>query len=206
MRILTIGSERYLNRVNSVAVMSADAAQSYPGLLGAEQRLTQEEAEALTDITVTDYSASTKLCAGVYKVVRLKSSASVAAKRGCLVYWDTGVAPNLFQVTTDVVGAQGPVAGVLINVITAGYYGIIQTEGVAYCLAKSSITTTGATGQVLVAVTDTQGRVDNVADATAITEAILQTVVGRAYDVPANGTLGRVALNIAMKLPQVENH
>lgn len=201
-QIWTLGSERYINRVNTVAVMSADSAQSYPGLLGAEHYYTQEEAERLTDTTVTDYSTSTKLSAGVYKIVKLKSSASVAAKRGCLVYWDTSVEPSIFQVTTDVIGANGAVAGVLCNVITAGYYGIIQVDGIAWCLCKGTITTTGATGQPLVAVTDTQGRVDNVADATAITEAILQTAcVGRAYDAPANGALKRVALDIAMKIP-----
>ena len=48
---------------------------------------------------------------------------------------------------------------------------------------------------------DTQGRVDNVADATSVTEAVLQTYVGRFWDAPANGALKRVCLDIAMKVP-----
>src|SRR5574343_222762 len=102
-QLITIGGERYLNRVNFQYPMSTDPAQAYPGLLGAEFTLTDAEAAMLTDTTVTDYSTSTKLKAGTYKVVKLKSSASVAAKRGCLVYWDTSANPEDFQVTTDVI-------------------------------------------------------------------------------------------------------
>lgn len=157
----TLGGERYLNKVNYQYVMSSDVAQQYPGLLGAEHTYIQDEAEALTDTSVTGYSSSTKLGPGTYKIVKFHTTLTITPARGVATYWKAGEDPDSFIVTTDAPTGGTQFAGLCINVVTAGYYGIIQISGVGHALGKaSSLTNTGAVGQRLSIVSAT-GAWDN---------------------------------------------
>lgn len=148
--LITLGSERYINRVNYQFPMSTDVGQSYPGLLGAEFTLSQEDAERLTDTTVSGYSSSTKLGPGRYKIVKFASSLTITPARGLAVYWKAAQSPNEFIVTTDAPTGHSLFAGICLNAVTAGYYGIILVEGFTHIQCKaSSITKSGAVGDVL---------------------------------------------------------
>lgn len=85
----------------------------------------EADALALYDSTVG------VLYGGIYTYVLTKSTSTAPFTRGLAVFWDTGVANSVYQVTADESGLQGVglFAGVTINTITRGYAHWVQSAG-----------------------------------------------------------------------------
>ena len=148
--LMTLGSERYLNKVNYQYILSTDVAQQYPGLLGKKWTIDQATAENLTDSSVAGYSSSTKLGPGTYQLVKFASGLSITPARGLAVYWKAGEEPGSFVVTTDQPTGGTQFAGICINAVTAGYYGfILVSPGIGHVKGAAALSQTGAVGQPL---------------------------------------------------------
>jgi len=197
-RIVHRGSKFYLNQTIGTLIgttgpsspTAADLAQGFTGLLGEKHTYTRAQAQAATDTTVTGYGATTKLEGGTYQLVKVASTITGTPVRGCLAYWHTTSANlDTFQVTPDADAGTSLFAGVFINAPAAGEYCWIQTGGLAWFLGVAAPTKTAAVGDLLFAsVVSNVSRVDNKADATAITSGNLRGLVGRAYDaLPGSG-------------------
>lgn len=158
--IVTLGSNRYLNKANDTYPGAESAEQTYPGLAGKIVTLTKEEAEALTDITVTDYTSSTKLLAGRYQYVKVAAALTITPARGLAAWWDPTVNNETFTVDSDAPTTNSLLAGFFINAPTAGKYCWIALDR-AYAKGKaSSLTDAAAVGQILTVVA-AAGTVDN---------------------------------------------
>lgn len=163
------------------------------GLNGGDYiRVTDTEAASLQLSTVGN------LFRGVYRRVKVNGG---TFKRGQLLFWD-------FSSTTPTVTNVEPtgvslIAGVFINAdagLTAGNWAWIQTEGVATCLFRATITKSGAIGDEIYAAAQGAGAdnatVDNLADATTLTSVQLRHQVGVAIEAPANAGLKKVLLKL----------
>lgn len=154
---------RYLNDVNdaipgaSVAGYTGQPPQ-YAGQVGAVMELNSGEASKLSDTAVAT------LYEGLYQYVQLATPLTQATGVGVPVYWSN---PDTHLVTTDHLASNGSFAGVLINAVTAGNYGFIQTAGKASCKTIGSITKgTPAAGDCLAIKAATDGGFDVPADNT----------------------------------------
>lgn len=179
----------YLNTVNDQFCGGGDASPGYaPGQLLKTKRLTNAQALALSKTSVGT------LYAGVYQYVQTLSTQSQAAVLGNATFWKTA-ANYVSGIVSSDGGAtvEGRFAGVFLNVITAGYYGWIQIDGMASCAFKSSVSDT--TDGNAVRVTTTTFTFDSVADATAnATYGTSKGVVGTAMEAAASSTVSRVLL------------
>lgn len=202
-RVITRGSNFYLNQIAGTYIGTSEANQSYKGLIGAEKVMTRQEAQAATDPAVTNYSSTTLLEKGVYKLVQLKSSLTGTVRRGVLAYWSATAADlGKFIVTCDQPTGGSQFAGVFLNAPTASQYAWIQIKGLAYVLSVASPTKTAAVGDLLFAsVVSNVSRVDNHADATAITAANLRSLVGVAFEALSGGAMTRMYIKGAVELP-----
>lgn len=161
----TLGSDRYLNDVNSSYIGSYDGIQEYKGMLGREIWLSDSEALALTNLSQTDYLSTTPLLGGCYKLVKMKSTKTITPARGLACYWDPTASTDAFQVTSDAPTGKTQFAGVFINAVSVSKYAWILVEGLAYIKGKASaLTATGAVGDLLSIVT-AAGTFDNQATA-----------------------------------------
>ena len=143
------------------------------------------------------------LYGGVFQYVQFYASESAAAAIGRPVAWaydQVTVAADVYKafqsyiVTTDTNSAlrTGRTAGVALCVVTAGYYGWIQTKGVAPVL-YATLTGTPVDGDLLY-VDSSSGNVLNAVDATSITAGILKAAIGVALGTPTSGTVGKALL------------
>lgn len=182
-----------LNTVNDVlpaqSVSSGTGALRYTGQLG--QRI------ALGPDEVKFSAAIGSLYGGVYQYVRV-AAASTALLRGRLLFWDTSVAENLYQVTAVEPTGVSLIAGVALNVITPGNYGFIQIAGRATCLFRAALTKVAAVGDLVLAAAAGAGAdnatCDVLADATNLTSVQMRHLVGVAEEAPTNGGLKIVRL------------
>jgi hypothetical protein len=91
-------------------------------------------------------------------------------------------------------GATGVRPVVFLNSITPGNFGYVQELGIASVLAQATLTaTTPAIGDVIVSAAS--GLVNDPTQSGNITYTIFQTILGLAYDIPANGKLFRILLD-----------
>lgn len=179
----------FLNTINDQYAGGGDASPGYaPGQLLKTKRLTNAQALALSKTTIGT------LYAGIYQYVNFLSTATQAAVLGQACFWKTAADYTNGIVSSDG-GAtvEGRFAGVFLSVLTKGYYGWIQVEGMASCAFRSSVGDT--TDGNAVRVTTTTFTFDSVADATAnATYGTAKGVVGVAMEAAANSTVSRVLL------------
>jgi hypothetical protein len=160
---------------------SQDGLGRVPEQLGKIIELSEAEAQAI----------DSALHGGKYQYVKFKAGSTDANAKGQLVQWDD---IDDFVVTPDITTAGlAKIAGVTLNAVSKGQHGFIQVSGLATCKCKGSVTTT-TDGTVAIAVDDTVGVVDSLADATATTNLQLKSIVGTFAEAPANGALKLVLL------------
>jgi hypothetical protein len=182
-----------LNTVNDALpaqiVSSGTGLARYSGQLGQRVALGPDE--------VKFSSAIGTLYGGVYQYVRI-AAASTALLRGRLLFWDTSVSENLYQVTAVEPTGVSLIAGVALNVITPGNYGWIQVAGRATCLFRAALTKAAAVGDLVLAAAQGAGAdnatCDVLADATGLTSVQMRHLVGVAEEAPTNGGLKIVRL------------
>lgn len=173
-----------INTVSDAQVggASQDGLGRAPGQLGQIVEFSEAEAQKI----------DTALHGGKYQYVKFKAGSTAANAKGQFVIWDDH---DAFVVTPDVAAATlGEVAGVTLNVVAKGEHGFIQVSGLATCLCKATVTGT-TDGSNAIAVADSSiGKVDMLADATAVTGLEAKARVGTFAEAPANGALKLVQL------------
>jgi len=156
------------------------------GFLGQEFFLSDAEAAANTNPSGT----ITQLRNGYYQRVLSKAGSTAAPAAGVAAYWD-GSLDNFgnYVVTPD--NNNGIRVGHYLAAVTKGYYCFIQTSGVVHVLF-GTLTKAGAAIGDVVSNIAASGKGDVLADATTITHASMQNVMGRALEAPANDTIKKV--------------
>lgn len=174
--------------------------ERYPGLLGATLVVDDGGARKYSDTSVGT------LRNGVYQLVKF----SGAVTKGQLVYWDTLANAGFadFEVTGTATAAGCFKAGVALfdvtsDQVTAGAYGWIQIAGLATVKYRSTVTS-AVLGNLVLATSLTDGTLDAIADgADFIIAGTFKRLVGTAYELPTNGGLKLVALNLAGFYPNI---
>jgi hypothetical protein len=159
----------------------------YAGFLGTKYTFSADDAGKLSNTAIGT------LYGGTYQMVRIAPAAVQAnLTRGRLVFWDTSVSEDSYQVTNDETqnGGQPLFAGVLIGAPTAGNYCIIQTKGRATVQMRATVTaaTRDLTWAAAGAGVD-NATFDGLAGATALTGANIQKQLATGEAVAANGAL-----------------
>lgn len=195
-----LGGTPYLNNQNdSTAEAQTDIyglGFRYGGGLNNSDYIRVNDAEALL-LSLTTVGT---LKGGTYRRVKLNGG---TFKRGQIVFWDTASTQPYATVTNTEPTGVSLIAGVIVNADagpTAGNYVWIQTEGLATCLFRATITKSGAVGDEIYAAAQGAGAdnatVDNLADATTLTSVQLRHKVGIAWEAPANAGLKLVMLDL----------
>jgi hypothetical protein len=177
--------------VVSTANVSGSIIQPYSGQVGAILEATPQEA-----LDHSDTSIGT-LYGGRYMYVQLLSTSTNAAVRGQYAFWsdvDKGI------VTADV--TAGRQAGVFINVISKGNYGLIQVSGKASVLFVADTTADLGPGAIVQVDPAGTSKTDIPAAATALTfgtaASALNSVTGRLISTGAaaalDGAIGQIDL------------
>ena len=170
-----------------LAASSGYLVSSYGGFIGTKYTFSADDAGKLS------LSSTGTLYGGTYQMVRIAPAATQAnLKRGALVFWDTSVPEDQYQVTNDETqnGGQPLFAGVLLNAPTAGNYTIIQTKGRATVLMRGTVT--AATRDLVWAAAGAgadNATFDGLAGATPIIGSNVQKQLGVSEVVAANGAL-----------------
>lgn len=159
------------------------------GQLGMNLFVSTEEAALYTN------SAGTlvELYGGFYRYVRMLPAAVAAVAAGQLAFWSD---PTVGTVTTDVTAASiGQVAGVILSSawVKGNYWWIYSGGGLCYVRCAAAVTGTIA-GQLAIVTQTPAPTVDSLADATAVTDAVLKSHMGVFYDAAANGALRRIIM------------
>lgn len=184
----------YLNDENNPVVgksVSPDSlpSSSYGGMLGKILECDHSEALKLSKTSIGT------LFGGAYQSVRTLITSTQAFARGQMLFWSDRAN---YVVTADPpaagVALGAAYAGVCLNTVTRGNYAWIQIWGKANCL-YGTITETAVVGDTLFVVTDTVGKVNNIADATVITPLINGNIVGRAMAI-VSAAIGLVDLDV----------
>jgi len=189
-----------LNTVNDAVpgaiVASVTGGLAYEGQLG--QKLVLGPDEVRYDPTIGT------LYGGVYQYVRFRTTAVAAPARGLIAFWDLSVAENLYQVTNDE-GGDGGVnvwAGIVLNAVTRGNYGLIQIEGKVSVQFRTLITAAiPAIGDPVYCAgigAGEPGVADVIRSAAPASEALVaqmqQRYLGVAEQLPVNNTITRIQL------------
>jgi hypothetical protein len=157
-----------------------------PGQLGQVIELSEEEAQKI----------DTALHGGSYKYVQFKAASAQSNAKGQLLFYATAADEEVHIATPDpTTAALSRIAGVALNAVTKGNYGFIQVDGLATIRTKSSVTDT-TDGVHAVAVSDTVGKVDGIADGTAVTALTARSRIGTFAEAPANDSLKLVHLSL----------
>lgn len=160
------------------------------GQLGGNLFITQEEAANYTNTAAT----IPVLYGGFYRYVRMLAGAVAAVAAGQLCFWSD---PVNGVVTTDVTAATiGQAAGVILSTawVKGNYWWVFSGGGI--CYVKCAAAVTGTTAGQLAIVTQTPApTVDSLADATAVTDAVLKSQLGTFLDAAANGAIKRIYMN-----------
>lgn len=183
----------FLNTVNDpspgvpLVSPSGSIVQPYTGQVGGDTYLSAADALKLSDVTNTG-----TLFEGIYKYVQFLSTSTAANARGQVVFWNNR---SQYIVTPDAaVGNLGKVAGICLNVVTKGNWGFIQVAGKASLLFKASLVTPYDGAMVTVDPTPTNLATTIPTDATAVTAAMLRSVLGIADGLPASSAISLVDL------------
>lgn len=166
----------------------------FDGFAGVVGQLGKIAAYTTQEIAALSKSSVGTLYGGLYQVVKFKSGTSASNARGQLVFWST---PGSFEVTPDATSAlEGAIAGVTLNAVTKGNYGIIQVAGIASVLFRASVTDKTA-GNLVIQLTTT-ATADAIAESTGsyISGGVkgLKNIIGTAYEAPSDGGITRVWL------------
>jgi hypothetical protein len=165
--------------------------------------VTNAEAKSL------QYSTNGVLFAGRYRRVQVDSGATAAnVKTGTI-----GLMPSLAAIAIDGYPANTPSANVVtsydqslaltsqvrpvifLNTVTPGNFCFVQELGVATVLYKPTLTNaTPLPGDVIVSAAT--GVADDPTQSTTLTYALQKLIIGAAIDIPFNGKLGRILLNL----------
>jgi len=186
----------YLNNENNAVVGKQQTgspvnlpAQAYGGMLG--KLFVCDDAEAAR-LSLTSVGT---LRAGIYMCVKVKAGATPV--RGAPCAWDTSANSGLTNYTVvDYNAATQSIAGIYLNVPTAGNQTWIQVAGLATLLCRAAVTTT-TIGTLAVLTALGTATFDSIADATDYftTAGALKTVVGQWYEAPANSGLKLAWIN-----------
>lgn len=185
----------FLNTVDDEAAggpVSGVGEAQYQGQLGAWVSLTAAQAANRSDASVAT------LFAGVYRYIRTKTASTISPARGLIAFWDVATAGLTDSVVTpDLPTGTSLIAGIYLNAITktAGNFGFVQTAGIADVQGVASFAETPAVGDLVIA--STGAKMDNLAGAVDIDPLEVQAIIGVAEEVPADGTITRVMLNLA---------
>lgn len=168
----------YLNGENNPVVgksVSPDSlpGSAYAGLLG--KIYVADTAEALK----LSNTSTGILFGGGYQFVRTLSTSTQAFAIGQAVFWSDRANKVVTADPPVGVALGGAFAGVMLNSVTRGNYTVIQIWGKANGLYATA-TETVVVGDPLYVVSDTTGKFNNLADATAVNGLNLGNYVGRA--------------------------
>lgn len=190
----TINGENNPALGSPLASQSGMLVSSYGGFIGTKITLSADDAGKLSNTAVgTCYG-------GTYQMVKIAPAAVQAnLLRGRLVFWDTSVPEDNYQVTNDETqnGGQALVAGVLLGPVTAGNYCVIQVKGRATVQIRA--TATAATRDLVWSAAGAgvdNATFDALAGATNLTGANIQKQLATGEAVAANGALIVAALNL----------
>jgi hypothetical protein len=138
------------------------------------------------------------LYGGKYQYVKTTAGTTATYVLGRPVFWTDF---ENYVVTADCTAVLvGKVAGVMLNTVTKGNYGWIQTAGKATVLFKTGITaTTPADGDLIVIDVGT-GLADDLTQSGSPTYLILKAAIGVALAAPVSATASLVLLR---HLPEV---
>ena len=176
----------------SNATFAGGLISSYGGFLGVKMSFSADDALKMSNTTIGT------LYGGTYMMVRISATATQSnLARGRLVFWDTTVAEDLYQVSNDETqnGGLPEIAGVLVNAPTAGNYCFVQVAGRATVQCRATVT--AATRYITWAAAGAgvdNATVDGANTATAVTTAapvltLLNSFLGISESVAANGAL-----------------
>jgi hypothetical protein len=176
-----------LNDINDAVAggqASISGAATYAAQLGARVWLDGNAGGVRYDTAVGT------LYGGCFQYVRLYASASAAVTVGRPAVWAYDQLTTCFEnytVTTDGNSAlrTGRIAGIFLNVITAGYYGWIQTKGKVK-VKFTTLTGTPVDGD-LVYLDASSGLALNANDGVTVTTTILKALIGVALGAPTTG-------------------
>ena len=182
-----------LNTVNDAvaggSVASGTGANPYAGQLGAIAYFGPSTVRYDPNIGT--------LYEGWYQYVQFLSTSSASNARGQVVFWND---LTNFIVTPDATNGQH--AGVTLNVVTKGYYGWIQIQGLASVLFKNPITKATPTLKDIVMVTSGGNTGDQEEDTTNYTNLLYKRVLGiAAVAAPVGGAISLVELFQRVTLP-----
>lgn len=170
------------------SVSSGTGAAQYGGQVGARVCLGNDD-PAITR------SSSPTLYGGIYQYVQFYTSATQAASRGLIAFWQTD---TRYIVTNDEPTGVSDIAGICLNAVTKGNYGWIQIAGRASVLFRTAITkATPAVGDLVLAAaigTATPAVSDILADATNLTSVQARQMLGVALTAPVGGAISSVRL------------
>lgn len=187
-----------LNTVNETVIAGQagmTGASKFGGQLGKAIWLDSSQVAGMFSSTIGT------LYGGAYRYVKLSSASTPAIVRGQILFWDNAAAENAYQVTavqTTTTLVASSIAGVALNVITAGNYGFIQVAGIASIKYRGTITGTAASGRPV--VVSVAGGADLGLGDIVDTAGIEPIQVGWAIDTPVAGSTLRVNLNNFLSL------
>jgi hypothetical protein len=93
---------------------------------------------------------------------------------------------------------------VFLNSITPGNFGWVQELGVASVLGKSTLTnTTPLAGDIVISTTG--GLVDDPTQSTTLTYTLYAQIIGVAFDIPINGSTGKLWRILLDAVPVVQD-
>ena len=172
-----------------------------PGLLGKEWEVDAPGIVMLQAVLTQLDSTTQTLYPMRIQEVQTKSGSTTAPAPGNLAYWGSTADEEAYIVTPDAPAANSPlVAGVYLYTPAKGDYCLIATGGevIANCLA--AVTNASIVGAAVFAASvggaNTAGKVDGLADATAITVALVARVIGKFMAAAANGAAVKINLDL----------
>lgn len=173
---------------------SGTIVSAYGGFLGGKATFSVDDALKMSN------PATGILYGGVYQCVKTNAAAANLV-RGRLVFWDTTVADDLYQVhQLETLNGSNPlIAGVLLNTVTPGNYTWIQVAGKATVQCRATVTaaTRNISASLAGAGVD-NATVDGIAAATAVLQSSLNASIGIGEAVAANAALILVNLKPLM--------
>lgn len=195
-------STGYLNNINDTVIggiAGLGSVSKFAGQLG--------KAVWLDDSQVSFLSSIGTVYGGRFRYVRLAAAAGAVAL-GQIVFWDTSVADNLYQVTdnetTSSTNAAMMRAGIVLNPSwSAGKYGIIQDVGVVSVKFRAVLTAAGVKGDSVycagVGAGVDNGLADQIGSANPTLFSDVQLMQGRyigsAISAPVGGAASLVYVN-----------
>jgi hypothetical protein len=190
----------YINNINDAVIGGLS------GIGGISKFAGQLGKTCWLDDSMIQYTGSTAFFGGRFRYVRLAAAAGAVAL-GQILFWDTSVADNLYQVTdsetTSSTNSAMMRAGINLNPSwTAGNYGIIQDIGPVPVKFRAVLTAAGVKGDSVYAAAAggaDLGLADQLGSANPTLFSDVQLMQGRyigsALSAPAGGATSLVYVN-----------